>query len=762
MIITDFLQKLDKVKSTGSGRWECVCPAHDDVKPSMCVSTGNDGKILIKCQAGCTVEDIVARMNLKMTDLFPEKTATNAPIIPKIVNVYDYTNADGKLLYQVCRYIPKNFKQRRPDPDHPGQYLWNMNGTQRVLYKLPKVLEAIKTGETVWIVEGEKAVYAAEAVGLVATNAPGGSCKWKDEYSKLFKDAVCNIIPDNDKPGHDHAVLVAKSLHGIAKLVCIIELPGLPPKGDIYDFVEARQDKDTKDIKQELLKIVAPPFVPPTHPTPSVLKPISDKKEIVILPGDEHLNYDIEFVKNEKGKLKPVTIPIPFNEVMERIMAKVQNRLARVDNLMFAKPDTPGGEIHYVENSAALFGRLGVYNKTTIDWTGTAKAMKKEEAFAEIHRILPCFRGIETAPHHPAMPNLYYNHPVLPEPDNDAVTALIDRFKPETPEDRAFILAMFLTALWGGGEGQRPAFVIASKDGRGSGKSTVGEMIACVLNQPFISGGTKQSIEDLKTRILSPQGLTSRVVIFDNETGRVSCGELAGLITSPLISGRRLYEGEGRRPNNLLWIITLNTPSLDSDLASRGIPVSISKPDYSPDWKTETLALIESKRWGIISALIAMLKTDTPQLNTCTRWGAWENEVLAKIGPFYPDMTKLQSMILERQRAFDDEADEVSLIHDGFVEAIKNADLDAELYPCFFKNSLASDIYNSVTGARVRKNTALRDIKNLIRTGAFPELSESQHGIYGRGFIWVTETAIGEDNNIQLVIRPEPSASYNS
>ena len=736
MTTQEILQRLHGVKQINGG-WQCKCPAHTDENPSLSVSEGTDGRILMTCHAGCKIEQIVSAMGLQMTDLFPLKEKS------KITDIYDYTNAEGKLIYQVCRFYPKDFRCRKPNGN--GGFDWNMKGIERVLYNLPKLIIAKENNEMIFVAEGEKDANAFSRFELFATCNPGGANVWTQKFAETLYGCNIVVVSHKDKAGCDHAHSVAKSLYGKVKSLCVIEMPDRE-NNNVNDFCDWVQAGGTIEELREIFS-----------KTPDWTPPIAKSKENKKPQTDEHLNYDLEFVENDKGKIKPVSVPIPWNQVMDRIIAKTQGNLARVDNLMFAKPPEPGGEIHYLENHAAFFGILGVSNRTTIDWTNVQKSMKREEAFSTIKLRLNKYRGIETAPHHPVMPNLYYNHPILPEPDNQAVSDLLDCFCPETSEDRAFILSMFLTALWGGGEGQRPAFVVASKDGRGSGKSTVGEMIAAVLGQPFISGGTKQSIEDLKTRILSPEGLTSRVVIFDNETGRVSCGELAGLITSPLISGRRLYEGEGRRPNNLLWIITLNTPSLDSDLASRSIPVSVKKPTYSPDWKTETLALVESHRWGIISALIAMLKTDTPRLDTVTRWGAWENEVLSKIGSFCPDIPKLQSIILDRQRAFDDEADEIQLIRDGFIEAIKLADVDAEMFPCFFKNSHASDIYNSVTGARVRKNTALRDIKNLIRMGAISELKEHQHGVYGRGFLWVSDTAVAGDHQIKLITRPEPS-----
>ena len=48
------------------------CPAHDDHRPSLSVTEGRDGRVLLKCHTGCTPEDIVAALGLTMADLFNE------------------------------------------------------------------------------------------------------------------------------------------------------------------------------------------------------------------------------------------------------------------------------------------------------------------------------------------------------------------------------------------------------------------------------------------------------------------------------------------------------------------------------------------------------------------------------------------------------------------------------------------------------------------------------------------------------------------
>jgi len=735
MTTAEILLRLQNVSQVNGG-WQATCPAHPDSTPSLSISEGKGGKTLMSCHAGCKIEQIVAVMGLQMSDLFP-------PIAkPQLVETYDYQDAMGNLLYQVCRYFPKNFKQRRPDGQ--GGFKWSMKGVERVLYRLPDVVTAIAAKKIIFIVEGEKDVHALQKLGIHATCNSGGAGNWLPQYTESLAGASIIIIADKDKAGREHAQLVAGALHGKASGLRVLELPnrGTNKIKDAYDWVSAGGNLE------ELREII--------NKTQKWTPQLAEYKSATVGPtGDSPLNYTLEIVENEKGKEKHVITPLPFNKVIDKLTELSKDQLARVDNIIFSKPDVPGAEVQYLQSTASFFGSIGVSNKTTIDWTSIHKAMKKDEAFSAITLRLKKYRGIETAPHYPEMDGLFYNYPALPEPDYDSLIDLIQRFNPETPEDSALILSMFLTSLWGGGEGQRPAFVMTSKDGRGSGKSTVGEMLAAVLGQRFLSGSTKTPINELTTRILSPEGLTSRIVIFDNETGRVSSGELAALVTCPIVSGKRLYVGEGCRPNNLLWIITLNTPTLDSDLASRSIPISIKKPTYDGDWKENILTFIAEHRWGIVAAMLDLLKIDTPALTSSSRWGSWENQVLAKVSKYYPDVAKLQSLFIERQRSFDDEADEISLIHDGFVEAINASGVDPEQYPCFIKNALASDIYNEVTGARVRRNTALRDIKNMIRMGAIPELKEFRHFKYGRGFTWTSKTAFEQE--LQLVTRAEPS-----
>lgn len=65
------LQRLDKVKANGAGKWKACCPAHDDKDPSLSIREAGDGKVLLHCWAGCDTDSIVAAIGLTIRDLFP-------------------------------------------------------------------------------------------------------------------------------------------------------------------------------------------------------------------------------------------------------------------------------------------------------------------------------------------------------------------------------------------------------------------------------------------------------------------------------------------------------------------------------------------------------------------------------------------------------------------------------------------------------------------------------------------------------------------
>lgn len=73
MGIDSILNRLEKVRRTGPGKWTACCPAHDDKCPSLGIKQADDDKILIHCFGGCDVQSIVASVGLELSDLMPPK-----------------------------------------------------------------------------------------------------------------------------------------------------------------------------------------------------------------------------------------------------------------------------------------------------------------------------------------------------------------------------------------------------------------------------------------------------------------------------------------------------------------------------------------------------------------------------------------------------------------------------------------------------------------------------------------------------------------
>lgn len=242
------LAALKDVKPAGSGKWMSLCPTHDDRQRSLSIRVATDGKVLLKCHApGCTVAGIVLAIGLTLSDLFAEplkregQTTTADPRNrPRLVKSYDYTDANGNLVFQTCRFEPKTFRQRRPDGN--GNWLYNLEGVEPVLYRLPAVIEAAAMGRLICVTEGEKDADALTEAGFVATTSPMGAGKWRESYSKALANSAVAIFPDNDEPGNKHAQQVAKELHARGCTVRVVRLPNLPPKGDISDWFDLGGD----------------------------------------------------------------------------------------------------------------------------------------------------------------------------------------------------------------------------------------------------------------------------------------------------------------------------------------------------------------------------------------------------------------------------------------------------------------------------------------------------------------------------------------
>jgi 5S rRNA maturation endonuclease (ribonuclease M5) len=202
------------------------CPVHEGDgrphNPSLSIQE-RDGKILVRCHAGCSQQDVIAA--LKARGLWeapaPARTwATQRTPLGPVVAEYSYTDEHGELLYQVTRHNPKDFRQRYPDGR--GGWIWKKHPHQ-VLYHLPEVMEAA----ICFIAEGERDVETLRDWGFVATtNAGGAKAPWLPQYTEALRGREVILLPDADQPGRARVVRIARALLGIAAHIIILELEG--------------------------------------------------------------------------------------------------------------------------------------------------------------------------------------------------------------------------------------------------------------------------------------------------------------------------------------------------------------------------------------------------------------------------------------------------------------------------------------------------------------------------------------------------------
>jgi len=199
-------------------------------------NTGGGVMDLLAREKGLRGQEAIAWLRSEVGAYFEDRNAEPAPKA-RVVARYDYVDENGEVLFQVCRFEPKTFKQRRPDPSSFDGWSWSVKGVRPVPYNLPAVQSAIRAGSLVFIVEGEKDVEALGREGLTATCNAGGAGKWSDALSEHLAGADVVILPDNDDAGRSHAATVAASLQGRAKRVRALDLPDLPSKGDVSDWL---------------------------------------------------------------------------------------------------------------------------------------------------------------------------------------------------------------------------------------------------------------------------------------------------------------------------------------------------------------------------------------------------------------------------------------------------------------------------------------------------------------------------------------------
>ena len=236
-------------KASGTNQWDASCPCRsDDDNPSLRVSVGKQGQVLMKCLrgGGCELGEICESIDLELGDLFPKDTPKPQKSKLELVDTYKYFYEDGTLAMEVLRFVDeggkKTFRQRRPEES--GGWNWSTSDIEKPLYRLPQVIHAREEGRPIYVVEGEKDVHSLEALGKTATTNPGGAGaegqnKWMPHHTEALAGANVIIICDNDEAGYLHARAVNKVLTAADCNVKVFK-PGT--HNDVSDLLDAGEE----------------------------------------------------------------------------------------------------------------------------------------------------------------------------------------------------------------------------------------------------------------------------------------------------------------------------------------------------------------------------------------------------------------------------------------------------------------------------------------------------------------------------------------
>jgi hypothetical protein len=453
-------------------------------------------------------------------------------------------------------------------------------------------------------------------------------------------------------------------------------------------------------------------------------------------------NAWVEFTKDANGETQRIITAVPMRDVISLVQRANGNWPRQVAGSLFIH-DHERGAVHWLTAAPALFGWMA-NNAGVIDWHRGRGCVTKEETFHELRRTAQGYKAVESLPHEPRIDGHYYACPDVPSGDGSSLRKLLDFFCPATTLDRDLIQAAIMTCFWGGPGGMRPAFVITTDDGPGSGKSTVAHLVGDLAGG-IMAFDRGEEASQIKTRMLSADALTKRAALLDNvKSLKFSWGELEGLITADTVSGKVMYVGEGRRPNTITWFLTLNGANLSTDMAQRAVTVKVRRPDRSATWEESVRSFIAANRPAIIADVIAALRAEPYAFTSFTRWAMWERAVLARL----PEPVDAQKLIAERQQVVDAEQEENEQIEEFFAEQLLKLEYEPAESRVFLPIATVAEWYCRATRERMTITAVSRLLRRMCAENRFLRLIENRCRSYGRGFLWIGDNAAG--TNIRL------------
>lgn len=621
--LQNVLDRLAGVRQSNGG-YEARCPAHDDQHASLSVSRGDDGRALVHCHAGCSVEAVCEAINLRLSGLFPSNDSGAG--FDRIVDVYDYLDAQQRLLSQVVRFEGKEFRQRRPDGN--GGWTWKLGRTPRVLYRLPQLLAA-DPDQWVFIAEGEKDVDRLASAGLLATCNPGGAGKWRglsDDSALQARKVV--IIADKDAVGRKHAADVAMRLHNTAREVRVLELPGNGK--DASDWFDAG---GTVEQLREYAE-AAPRYSLPMEPADLSRSTGGIHQPSILVDTDEH-----RVVSETIAALKVDPDLYQRGGTLVRVIRDRQS----VDGILRCEGSAmiqilPAASLRERMTRFAAFHKLDRSRaavpahpplwlvsavEARAEWEGIRHLMGVSDA-----PILRPDGSIWQTPGYDERTGVLFepapgaSFPPVPEEVNiDDADAALNRlldvvrdFPFESDEHKAAWLAALLTPLARFAfTGPSPLFLIDANI-RGAGKGLLAQTIGhIVLGREMPVSSYSRDSDEMRKKLTAIAIAADRMILLDNLEGTFGNDALDRALTSTRWKDRILGKSEEvELPLIPAWYATGNNVQVAADTLRRILHIRLDCPEEHPEDRSgftheNLLAWIDGNRGRLLSAALTIL-----------------------------------------------------------------------------------------------------------------------------------------------------------
>ncbi|MFN8547762.1 MAG: hypothetical protein U0527_07255 [Candidatus Eisenbacteria bacterium] len=482
----------------------------------------------------------------------------------------------------------------------------NLQGVQCVLYRLGDLLAEPEAW--VYLVEGEKDADNLHRLGLVATTNPMGAGKWRNDYNESLRGRHVVILPDNDEPGETHARDVARRLSGIAASVRVVELPGLPPKGDVSDWLAAGGNRQAL----EALAASTPEWS--SEPRDEATEPSDCPHEAAELPQiDVGGSRAVEGVWDEAAEALRLANHPPSIFVRSGVLVRVrqdERHSPIVDNVNEAMLRGRLARVARFVRRRIVSGRAQVCHVTPpkeavqdILARGQWPGIPALEAVVETPVLRPDGSILDQAGYDPATRLLFIpakglHIPAIPAAPSrdDAVAALrlledlIHDFPFVDDASRAAALAHIMTPIL------RPAIrgpvpmALFDSPQQGTGKTKLATAAGVIATGREPSMTTAPATpEEWRKKITSLLLSAPVLIVFDNVIAQISSEHLASALTASVWQDRELgwMKVTQGLPQRAVWCATGNNLSVGGDLGRR---CYLSRIDarMSEPWKRES------------------------------------------------------------------------------------------------------------------------------------------------------------------------------